>query len=216
MIPKRLIASGCSFTAGYGLEDPATQAWPAVLGKLLGCETVNLAEPGAGNTYILNKVVDFKAANPGSDDLVIMGWSHWGRYDFCEPWGKIVHLAHNSRMHKDFRDHLFQSFYNEPYLYKKYLNTVLLAQSWLSQETARYFMFEALSSMHAGEYMAEPTNRALAKKIDRKNFLGFAVKNMDNLTDVDQRLPDGHPNAVAHEQMAHVLYWELINRNNKG
>lgn len=214
MILNRLIASGCSFTAGYGLEDPATQAWPAVLGKLLGCKVVNLAEPGAGNTYILNKVVDFKAANTVTDDLVILGWSHWGRYDFCQPWGNIVHLAHNSRMHKDFRKQLFDLFYNETYLYKKYLNTILLAQAWLSKTP--YLMFDALSGMHAGEYMADATNRALAKQIDRSRFVGFGVKNMDNLTDTDQRLSDGHPNAVAHEQMAHVLYWELINRNNKG
>lgn len=216
MIPKRLIASGCSFTAGYGLADPDTESWPAVLGKLLGCEVINLAEPGAGNTYIINKIMDFKLSNPGEDDLVIIGWSHWGRYDFCEPWGKIVHLAHNSRMHQDFRDHLFRLFYNETYLYKKYLNTVLLAQSWLKEEANGYLMFEALSGMHTGEYMADPVNRALAKKVDRKNFLGFAIKNMDNLTDSDQRLPDGHPNAVAHAQMARVLHDHLISNLNRG
>jgi hypothetical protein len=215
MIPNRLIASGCSFTAGYGLEDPATQAWPAVLGKLLGCDVVNLAEPGAGNTYILNKVLDFKSANPGENDIVIIGWSHWGRYDFCDPWGKITHLAHNSRMHHDFRDQLFRLFYNESYLYKKYLDTIILAQAWSRQETASYLMFDALSGMHSGEYMSDPVNRALAKQIDRKRFVGFGIKNMDNLTDADQRLSDGHPNAVAHEQMAKVLYQELINRNNK-
>lgn len=160
--------------------------------------------------------MDFKAANPCEGDFVIIGWSHWGRYDFCEPWGNIVHLAHNSRMHKDFRDHLFQSYYNETYLYKKYLNTVLLAQSWLKQEASGYFMFEALSGMHTGEYMADPVNRALAKKIDRSNFLGFAIKNMDNLTDSDQRLADGHPNATAHAQMAQVLHDHLISNLNRG
>lgn len=217
MIPKRLIASGCSFTAGHGLEDPGTQAWPAVLGNLFGCDVINLGESGAGNSYIINKILDFGSINAiGPEDLVIIGWSHWARYDFCDTWGKISHLTYNSRLHKEFKEQLFNLFYNEIYLYKKYLNTILLAQSWLAQNDIRYLMFDALGNIHSGEYMADAQNRALSKQIDRKKFLGFGIKNMDSLTDSDQRLPDGHPNAQAHAQMARVLHNHLISNLNKG
>lgn len=73
---NRLLAFGCSYTAGDGLVNPAQEAWPAVLGELLGLQTVNLAVPGSGNLEILWKILqtDFQ---PGDQCFVM--WSHFNR-----------------------------------------------------------------------------------------------------------------------------------------
>jgi len=48
----KLLVSGCSFTYGDELEDPARDRWSTHLGKLLDCEVVNTARPGNSNKAI--------------------------------------------------------------------------------------------------------------------------------------------------------------------
>jgi hypothetical protein len=80
-----LVTNGCSFTFGDELENPRTQAWPALLAKRLGLPIVNLALPGTGNDCILRRTTEYlyKNSSTGSKPLVIIAWSQdWRREEW--------------------------------------------------------------------------------------------------------------------------------------
>jgi len=207
---NKIVTAGCSFTYGYGLEDPSKQSWPAVLAERLGCDLTNLAVPGAGNTYIANSIIDNHVVDPDCD-LVVIGWSFFSRMDLCHHNGKIMHLSHNSRNNKDLVAMLYGNYMHLPYAYKKYLNTVLLMQGWLESKKIDYMMFDAISGNHDSVFLEDDLTRGLTKNIDRQRFIGFGVKNLDNMTDPAHRLPDGHPDHRAHARMAEILHDFLLN-----
>ena len=87
---SRLIAFGCSYTYGHGLEDCHVEpnnpglshsklAWPSLLANMLNLEVVNCSNPGASNIHILWKLLNFKF---NDDDLCVVMWSHFGRQPF--------------------------------------------------------------------------------------------------------------------------------------
>jgi len=78
-----VLISGCSFT--HWPEEPGSEkniCWPTALQKLRPDFNIkNLAEPGAGNSYIANGVVRYVLENPNIDMALIM-WSGVSRLDF--------------------------------------------------------------------------------------------------------------------------------------
>lgn len=86
----RLVTFGCSFTFGHGLPDcfdppdghgpiASVLGWPNMLANKLNRECINLSKPGSGNKEILIKILNTKFL---PDDMVVVGWSHFNRYDF--------------------------------------------------------------------------------------------------------------------------------------
>ena len=71
----RLLAFGCSYTYGEGLEDcwsplnktfgplPSKQAWPSILGKDLGREVHNFGICGASNKHIWHTILNIQSAS---------------------------------------------------------------------------------------------------------------------------------------------------------
>jgi hypothetical protein len=76
-----VVTNGCSWTYGQGLEDPITQAWPALVAKKLGAKVVNLALPGCGNDSIQRRSYEYIFQNlpTGSKPLFIIAWSQFWR-----------------------------------------------------------------------------------------------------------------------------------------
>jgi hypothetical protein len=90
-----VLISGCSFT--HWPEEPGSEkniCWPSYLQRLRPDFNIkNLAEPGAGNSYIANGVVRYLLENPDFDMVLIM-WSGVSRLDFLTDltnptWHKI-------------------------------------------------------------------------------------------------------------------------------
>lgn len=76
----KILVSGCSFT--YWPAEPASNdniCWPSHLGDH---DITNLAEPGAGNQYIANSVIQALCDRPNHYDLVLVMWSGVSRLDF--------------------------------------------------------------------------------------------------------------------------------------
>jgi hypothetical protein len=86
-MPKKLIAIGCSQTYGHGLEDisdckgeidytkvPSKLAWPALLGKKLKLEVINLAMPASSNKRIAHILTSINNIN--KDDIIIFCWTY--------------------------------------------------------------------------------------------------------------------------------------------
>lgn len=80
----KILVSGCSFT--HWPEEPGSPnniCWPAHLQRLdSNIKITNLAEPGAGNQYIANSVVNALITKPGYYDMVLVMWSGVSRLDF--------------------------------------------------------------------------------------------------------------------------------------
>jgi hypothetical protein len=68
----RILTSGCSFSRG-------PIAWPNHVAKLANADLVNLAQAGAGNTYISRSIID--ELQHRTYDLVLVMWSGLERID---------------------------------------------------------------------------------------------------------------------------------------
>jgi hypothetical protein len=84
---KKLIAIGCSYTE-HNLSSIQTPdfdynfpRWPQHLADKLDMEYVNLGRCGAGNKYILSKIVD-TVLTEKNIGLVVVMWSQFQRLDF--------------------------------------------------------------------------------------------------------------------------------------
>jgi hypothetical protein len=78
---SHLVVNGCSLTYGEGLEDPSTQAWPALLAKKLNVPVVNIAMGGTGNHRIYRKTVDYFFKDTDSNPFYIIGMSSCTRIE---------------------------------------------------------------------------------------------------------------------------------------
>jgi hypothetical protein len=70
---KKVLVNGCSFSRG-------SDSWPYHLQKLFNFDLVNLAQSGAGNTYIHESTIE--ELSKRSYDYVIIMWSGLSRVDF--------------------------------------------------------------------------------------------------------------------------------------
>lgn len=218
---KRIIASGCSFAYGQGLEDPKTESWPAQLASLMGVECVNLGKPGMGNDHILSSIVDYFSFNTqhSQDSFVIPSFSKFSRIEFPIParfsymntaWTTILN-SRGSNPQFEFTKTFFENFYVDEYYYSRYMRIIISLQAIMKSWDVEYLMFEGLKE-HAHKKMIDRGEiKKLVERIDRSKWLRFMTGSFDTMTDPIQRLPCGHPNAVAHTEMANRLYEHIIN-----
>ena len=88
---SKLYAFGCSHTWGEGQADclnynndrgqntsatPSQYAWPALLGKMLDKEVVNLGRPGCSNRYISQQILNTAIQK---NDMVVVLWTEHNR-----------------------------------------------------------------------------------------------------------------------------------------
>ncbi len=91
---SHLVVNGCSFTYCQGLEDPATQGWPALLSKKLGVPVVNIGIMGSGNDSIYRRTAEYFYLNKvnNSKPFFIVAFSQaLRREEFLKEYkGKMV------------------------------------------------------------------------------------------------------------------------------
>ena len=76
---KKMIAIGCSYTGDWN----SFSSWPNHLAEKLGMKYINLGLNGAGNEYMLSKLLDTTVIEKKEDiGLVVIMWSEWQRLDF--------------------------------------------------------------------------------------------------------------------------------------
>ena len=119
-------------------------------------------------------------------------------------------MTHRLKSEADFIEQFYTERYNDKFYYKKYLRNILLLQSLLKTWNMPYIMIEALQNPHS-DYSNDIEVQQLKLEIDLSCGLELFEKPFKQLTDYREVLPDGHPNAIAHKQMADLLYKHLIN-----
>ncbi|MFD9368448.1 DUF6071 family protein [Streptomyces sp. NPDC060020] len=88
---KLLVTNGCSCTRGEELRDPASHAWPTLLGDALGIDVVNLARDGSSNRRVVRSTVA-RLADVCADRrlrpqevMVLPAWTQSSRHEYHAP-----------------------------------------------------------------------------------------------------------------------------------
>ena len=114
---SRLIAFGCSYTYGHGLEDCVDEfmmpgptasklAWPQLLADKLNLECINEGQPGASNKQTWYKIINYKFR---ITDLVFILWSTNERHCIINKDYTVDQIGHwvKSKPSKMYYKHLF-------------------------------------------------------------------------------------------------------------
>ena len=217
---NKLLAIGDSFTYGEELPD-VNAAWPYVLGRKLGYQTVNCGVPGSANYRMLRCLIEHDLSQFA---LVVIAWSHFDRIEMSDevgiyetwpggerkrqvseaPWRKTV-INYISRHHDD------------DYLYRQYLIYIILAQSHLIACNKPYIMLDAFGN-HLDSRRNNLQNLDLVQQINIDRFLGWPNESMmewtKNCPTGDlwpiPTGPGGHFLDEGHQIVAEKIYKHLL------
>jgi hypothetical protein len=148
----RLYFNGCSHTRGDDLDDPYTQAWPAILSNSIGCEFLNDAVSGNANDHIIYRTIK----NAQQFDKIYIAWTHIERFTRYrvdnnhvvnfnpmltnKAYGNDATFVDYGKMH-------YTTWYNDLYGFKLWLQDIILLQRYLESLKKPYVMVNSDSNL---------------------------------------------------------------------
>ena len=170
-----ILVNGCSFTSGE--ESPI--AWPTLIPK-----TINIAQPGASNDYILRSTVDYIETN--DIESVIVAWTSPHRIEVSRK-----HLTPSSqRKYGNVVDEVFKDW-DSVWAFDKFLTQVKLLSTYLNHKQIPYVFVSAFDIQNIANgnspcytYFGWP-NEGLVE------WMGDCPKG-----------PGGHPLELGHQRIA--------------
>lgn len=199
-----LIAHGCSFTYGHGLQDchippnnPGHKhskfAWPSKVGKHFNYNVVNLSHPGASNKLILHKVLEYKDYK--KDDVVVILWTYNRR------WSEIF----SNEKHEDYG----------PWSDKKIVRDFLISNNDFDQIlTLNHQM--ALAYYHLKELDVKQIHiKIKLEEYKKMKWCPVKIEKYDFSlrSDYPRALDGGHPGQEAHDAFANLVINSIDNIN---
>lgn len=212
-----LVVNGCSWTYCEGLEDPATQGWPALLAKKLDVKVVNLAVRGCGNGSIHRRTYEYVYENlpTNSKPFFVIAWSQYWRKEY---WSakhddyRHVSFPHDTPKNNTERALLenwnYLDFYRKTYLYK------LSLMNLFKTHDIPYIM---------SDFASPPPEDIPTVKQIRDRFPNLVntcttdyneIDPLHTLTQGFKPLPCGHDDIEAQIVLADYTYNEIIRRHN--
>lgn len=205
---SRLVAFGCSYTYGHGLPDctvgnhagpePSNFAWPSLLAKKIGRTVVNMSKPGAGNTEMLWKLINFDFQ---PDDICIIVWSYFTRsefYMYTDSGGFTIHEdKDNPRFYQN------EDLFLEHNMISNLL-TMDHAARYLNDLNIKSYAYigpgctSDKNNLRSGSLYFKPHDRINVSNLDLSVSLYKCV--------VDQGLDGRHPGIKSHQLIAETLY----------
>lgn len=224
----RLVTFGCSFVYGHGLPDcymkfnrgagpnPSKYAWPNLLAKRLGYECVNLSRPGSGNLQIFMEILHTKFL---PDDLVIIAWSFFPRFDNYQ----VIDLKGTGQIISATGPNIFDGMVakqlkiNEGYPEKNFWDNWLTIQHcelFLNSKNIKNFSYIGINEGSTGWFTK--INNKLSDKIDVKKVPAILTVN-NILEDVpliydDFALDMAHPGMNSHRLQEKLIYSKIEGR----
>ena len=211
---SHLVVNGCSLTYGESLEDPFTQAWPALLAKKLNVPVVNIAMGGTGNYRIYRKTVDYFFKDTGSNPFYIIGMSSCTRIEqYSKPLSDYLALNLVNNPFNGLWEHQFIKLSqrgNDPIvLAKAKLDIWLSIINLFKSAGVNYLMADMISNGHVIDNELEELHpRLFDYTINDPNH----VKGYLNFNRPLSKLPCGHDDADAQVMIAEYFYKEITNR----
>lgn len=212
-----LLTLGDSFTYGEELDD-RTAAWPQLVANTIEYDLINLGEPANSNPGICRQLIDhFSAGIEDKPNLVIVAWSSPGRMEFSDITGHFsIWPGYSGRVWQEncpWRDTLLSyinQYHNDEYIYVKYLQDVILVQSFLQSQGVDYLMLNTV----ANEYYKNNFGKKYSyyeKLIDTTKFIGWPHYGMAEWTIRCPRGPGGHFLEKGHQQVAEKINEHIRN-----
>jgi hypothetical protein len=209
-----ILAVGCSFTAGAELPNPATSAWPNLIGKLNNRTVKNLGLGGASNDRTFRLVVEETAQQ--RFDLVIVQWTEPSR---IEIWNERIHQLVDVNVGKLYSrlpgfgwlDTYYQYHYSDLHAHKKWAIQILSLQGYLKSIEQPYVMV-SLSGLDQPLYTGAWNNiKYLWDRVDEKYYPGWPFEGLYMWQGDCPRGPGGHPLELGHERMANKINEHIRN-----
>lgn len=216
-----LVVNGCSFTYGQGLEDPASDAWPALLGKMLDCDVVNLALPGSSNDGIVRRTYEYFYQNleKNSKPIFIFGWTIPSRVEFYhvpkDTYFTIfpgIHFPGETEK-IDLNKILYAFFSSDNDDLRRILQNKIDIINMMRLTKTPYLSYDF--SEHFNELQLKPSNNHKLKHM--LNYVNTDEFTMGHVYDDDLRkgcsaLPCGHDGIEGHKRIANKIYNDLIKK----
>jgi hypothetical protein len=177
----RLYFNGCSHTYGDDLADPASAAWPTLVGNHYNCDFLNDSMSGGTNDRIMYRAI--KQAN--QFDKFYIAWtytSRFTRYRSDNNFGINFNIQlTNTSYNKDptFLEYgkiHYAVWHNELYAFKLWLQNIILLQRFFESIKKPYLMLNSVEN-YVGEWTAgwDNFNNSV------KSLLCFDLMNDDQL-----------------------------------
>jgi hypothetical protein len=155
----KLYFNGCSLTYGDDLTDPRQSAWPTLVAAHLNFNFLNDAVSGGSNDRIMYKTIQ----NINSYDCFFIAWTVYARFteynpidnyeiNFNPQLGLAVSAHHsddlkvNYSKYQDYGRMYYANWYNDLFEFKKWLQQIILLQSFFKQYHKPYLMLNAFNN----------------------------------------------------------------------
>ena len=216
----KIVTAGDSFTYGEELAD-LQEAWPHVLGQKINAEVVNLGQPACSNDKMsrltFEYLIEFNNAKP---DLVIIGWTSPGRMEFADEigsydvwpgYGGNLFTRDGCSWRQELANYVSQ-YHNSTYLYKKFLQQVIMMQSFLTSQNVKYVMLNTLQNEYYKHLpINNPDRSNYFKEIDKTCFMEFNKSGMIEWAEGCKKGPNGHFLEKGHQIVADRIYEHIRN-----
>jgi hypothetical protein len=210
-----LLTAGDSFTYGEELTD-LQNAWPYLLGKKIHANVINLGRPASSNDKIFRLIfehlITFNAPKP---DLVVIGWTSPGRSEFADDigyydvwpgYGGNLFVKDGCSWRQQLADYI-SSYHNSEYLHKKFLQQVIMMQTFLTSRGIKYIMLNTVQNEYYKQHpIKTPDGSEYFSEVDKTQFLGFNKEGMAEWVEGCKKGPNGHFLDKGHEIVADRIY----------
>ena len=212
---------GDSFTYGQELADREKNAWPFVLGGMIGADVVNLGQPGTSNRFIVTEVVKHVSNAPIRPDLVVLGWTSPGRVSFGDLHGVFDVWPGQDRFsnQENWRNGLLDwlnKHHNDEWLYDNFILDLALITNFLENKQIKYCMMIINGSDYYHSkywYNIDDKIKEVLPKIN-DNWLEFPKFGMMQwaLESKSKFGPGGHFLEKGHQVVAGKVYEHIRNK----
>lgn len=227
----RLYFNGCSFTHGDELANPQQNSWPSLVSSNLKSNFLNDAVSGGTNCRIIYKTIQ----SINQYDYFVIAWTFYTRFTEYNPVDNFeinfnpklaldpsLHysndLKENYSKFVDYGTLYYKHWFNELFEFKKWLQQIVLLQSFFKSNNKPYLMFNAVDNnlslflqsrekfINATKHLLEFFDclddnqildectqiQELNSMIDQSTFIGWNKFNMNTLTNGCKRGHGGH------------------------
>ena len=207
----KLLVIGDSF--GYGEElpgvdhydprtgklNPGTNAWPSVLGKMIGAEVLNLSIPAGSNDRIFRLAIDNSIKE--HYDIVICAWTEMPRLDLVYR-GNDFPITIRSTLLKDLvhLKNYFVDYYNDRQSCQKWLAQLITLQNHFKYTGQRYLFTSMNQAWDA--FVDKLDIEYLINQIDTTYYIGWPNQGLTTWMGDCPKGPGGHPLELGHQRIA--------------
>lgn len=227
----KIYFNGCSFTYGDELANPQQDSWPSLVSANLKFDFLNDAVPGGTNDRTMYKTIQ----NINHYDYFVIAWTFYTRFTEYNPVDNFEinfnpNLILNTSLHYsddlkknyskflDYGTLYYKHWFNELFEFKKWLQQIILLQSFFKSNNKPYLMLNAggnnlslflqsrekfinatkhlldfFNYLNDDQLLNEYTQiQELNSMIDPSTFIGWNKYDMQELTNGCTRGPGGH------------------------